>query len=92
MALTDVDTRALLASLSPDDRTALLDELPAAVTKRLMQLLSLISCGVAATLATQMTAIVAMNRTIFSVEWTVDKHWLTFASLLVIVKFSIFST
>ena len=39
-ALTDSDTRALLASLSPDDRTALFEELPAKVTRRLMQLLS----------------------------------------------------
>ncbi|MBT4757630.1 MAG: magnesium transporter [Opitutae bacterium] len=39
-ALTDADTRALLADLSPDDRTAMLEELPATVTRRLMQLLS----------------------------------------------------
>lgn len=39
-ALTDSDTRELLANLSPDDRTALLEELPATVTRRLMQLLS----------------------------------------------------
>ncbi|MGB0289964.1 MAG: magnesium transporter [Opitutales bacterium] len=38
-ALTDADTRSLLANLSPDDRTALLQELPAQVTRRLMQLL-----------------------------------------------------
>jgi magnesium transporter len=39
-ALTDADTRELLANLSPDDRTALLEELPATVTRKLMQLLS----------------------------------------------------
>ena len=39
-ALTDSDTRALLADLSPDDRTAMFEELPAKVTRRLMQLLS----------------------------------------------------
>jgi magnesium transporter len=39
-ALTDADTRALLADLSPDDRTAMLEELPATVTRRLMDLLS----------------------------------------------------
>ncbi|MDQ8194919.1 magnesium transporter [Coraliomargarita sp. SDUM461004] len=39
-ALTDADTRVLLADLSPDDRTAMLEELPATVTRRLMQLLS----------------------------------------------------
>lgn len=39
-ALTDADTRLLLANLSPDDRTAMLEELPAKVTRRLMQLLS----------------------------------------------------
>jgi len=39
-ALTDLDTRELLANLSPDDRTALLEELPATVTRKLMQLLS----------------------------------------------------
>ncbi len=39
-ALTDADTRALLADLSPDDRTAMLEELPATVTRRLLQLLS----------------------------------------------------
>jgi len=39
-ALTDSDTRDLLAILSPDDRTAMLEELPATVTRRLMQLLS----------------------------------------------------
>jgi len=39
-ALTDADTRVLLAELSPDDRTAMLGELPATVTRRLMQLLS----------------------------------------------------
>ena len=39
-ALTDADTRALLADLSPDDRTEMLEELPANVTRRLMQLLS----------------------------------------------------
>ena len=39
-ALTDADTRALLADLSPDDRTAMLEELPATVTRRLMELLS----------------------------------------------------
>ncbi|MGZ0656305.1 magnesium transporter [Coraliomargarita sp. W4R53] len=39
-ALTDADTRLLLADLSPDDRTAMLEELPATVTRRLMQLLS----------------------------------------------------
>jgi magnesium transporter len=38
-ALTDADTRSLLANLSPDDRTSLLQELPAQVTRRLMQLL-----------------------------------------------------
>ena len=38
-ALTDADTRSLLANLNPDDRTALLQELPATVTRRLMQLL-----------------------------------------------------
>ncbi|CAI8341697.1 MAG: Magnesium transporter MgtE [Opitutia bacterium UBA7350] len=38
-ALTDTDTRTLLANMSPDDRTALLQELPAQVTRRLMQLL-----------------------------------------------------
>jgi len=39
-ALTDADTRLLLANLSPDDRTAMFEELPAKVTRRLMQLLS----------------------------------------------------
>lgn len=39
-ALTDADTRVLLANLSPDDRTAMLEELPATVTRKLMQLLS----------------------------------------------------
>jgi len=39
-ALTDDDTKRLLADLSPDDRTAMLNELPATVTRRLMQLLS----------------------------------------------------
>lgn len=39
-ALTDADTRALLADISPDDRTEMLEELPATVTRRLMQLLS----------------------------------------------------
>lgn len=39
-ALTDADTRDLLANLSPDDRTAMLEELPATVTRKLMQLLS----------------------------------------------------
>ena len=39
-ALTDLDTRELLANLNPDDRTALLEELPATVTRQLMQLLS----------------------------------------------------
>ena len=38
-ALTDSDTRELLANLNPDDRTALLVELPT-VTRQLMQLLS----------------------------------------------------
>ena len=37
--LTETDTRHLLASLSPDDRTALLEELPAEVTRELMTLL-----------------------------------------------------
>ena len=32
-ALTDADTRQLLANLSPDDRTAMLEELPAKVTR-----------------------------------------------------------
>lgn len=40
VALTDADTRELLANLSPDDRTAMLEELPATVTRQLMQLLS----------------------------------------------------
>jgi len=40
-ALTDADTRSLLANLNPDDRTSLLQELPATVTRKLMQLLSL---------------------------------------------------
>lgn len=40
LALTDSDSRALLADLSPDDRAAVFDELPAKVTRRLMQLLS----------------------------------------------------
>ena len=39
-ALTDTDTRTLLADLSPDDRTAMLEELLATVTRRLLQLLS----------------------------------------------------
>lgn len=39
-ALTGSETRHLLAELSPDDRTALLEELPAKVTLKLMQLLS----------------------------------------------------
>ena len=39
-ALTDSDTRHLLANLNPDDRTAMLEELPATVQRRLMQLLS----------------------------------------------------
>jgi magnesium transporter len=39
-ALTDSDTRELLANLNPDDRTAMLEELPATVTRQLMQLLS----------------------------------------------------
>lgn len=39
-ALTDADTRVLLADLSPDDRTAMLQELPATVTRKLLQLLS----------------------------------------------------
>ena len=39
-ALTDADTRALLADISPDDRTEMLEELPATVTRRLMELLS----------------------------------------------------
>jgi magnesium transporter len=39
-ALTDADTRSLLANLSPDDRTAMLEELPATVQRRLMQLLT----------------------------------------------------
>lgn len=38
--LTDEDTRKLLADLSPDDRTALLEELPASVTKGLLKLLN----------------------------------------------------
>jgi len=39
-ALTDEETRHLLANLQPDDRTHLLEELPAEVTQRLLDLLS----------------------------------------------------
>lgn len=38
--LTDEETRHLLANLRPDDRTALLDELPGQITQRLLNLLS----------------------------------------------------
>ncbi len=38
--LTDEETRALMANLRPDDRTALLEELPGQVTQRLLNLLS----------------------------------------------------
>jgi magnesium transporter len=37
--LTNEDARQILADISPDDRTALLEELPAKVTRRLMDLL-----------------------------------------------------
>jgi magnesium transporter len=39
-ALTDQETRSLLADLAPDDRTELLEELPGEVTRRLLNLLS----------------------------------------------------
>ena len=38
--LTNQETRQLLASLSPDDRTALFSELPAPITRKLMGLLN----------------------------------------------------
>ncbi|HWQ54028.1 MAG TPA: magnesium transporter [Bryobacteraceae bacterium] len=38
--LTDEETRSLLAGLTPDDRTHLLAELPARITRRLVNLLS----------------------------------------------------
>ncbi|MBE3519738.1 MAG: magnesium transporter [Firmicutes bacterium] len=38
--LTDEETRHLMASLRPDDRTALLEELPGRVTQKLLNLLS----------------------------------------------------
>lgn len=39
--LTDQETRDVLANMSPDDRTALLEELPAPVTQKLLSFLSL---------------------------------------------------
>lgn len=39
-ALTDEETRLLLASMLPDDRTHLLEELPGQVTQRMLNLLS----------------------------------------------------
>jgi magnesium transporter len=38
--LTDAETRALLASVAPDDRTGLLEELPGAAVQKLLNLLS----------------------------------------------------
>lgn len=38
--LTDEETRALMANMKPDDRTALLEELPGRITQKLMNLLS----------------------------------------------------
>ena len=40
ISLTDQETKVILASMTPDDRTALLEELPAKATRRLMNLLN----------------------------------------------------
>lgn len=76
-ALTDADTRSLLANLNPDDRTALFEELPAKVTRRLMQLLSPSDLAEARTLlgypAESVGRLMTPNYIRVHAEWTCDQ-------------------
>ena len=76
-ALTDADTRSLLANLNPDDRTALFEELPAKVTRRLMQLLNPTDLAEARTLlgypAESVGRLMTPNYIRVHAEWTCDQ-------------------